>query len=237
MHSFGALRITDSTLGVPLTCKTGGAAVRIAPAMLAIASVFVAVLAAPITGTAQSVAAADGHCTDWKSTTNPPPSIAVYRVSEGRVERVDFKTYVIRVSSREWNIDAAALRRAGVVAVKQYAWYHVLHYRGGKFNGKCFDVKDTTADQLYASKSLSSDTQPDQARRQRHLVVAPHARWQVPHDRLPTGTEGRRARPTPASGSTSSRPSAAPTRVGRRADPAGLLHGQPVPVVDIRTLP
>jgi peptidoglycan hydrolase-like amidase len=31
----------------------------------------------------------------------------------------------------------------------------VLHYRGGTYNGKCFDVKDTTADQLYASKSLS----------------------------------------------------------------------------------
>jgi peptidoglycan hydrolase-like amidase len=128
--------------------------VRIAPAMLAMASVFVAVLAAPIAGTAQSVAAADGHCTDWNSTTNPPPSIAVYRVSEGRVERVDFKTYVIRVVSREWNIDAAALRRAGAVAVKQYAWYHVLHYRGGTFNGRCFDVKDTTADQLYASKPI-----------------------------------------------------------------------------------
>jgi peptidoglycan hydrolase-like amidase len=128
--------------------------VRIAPAMLAIASVFVAVLAAPITGTAQSVAAASGHCTDWKSTTNPPPSIAVYRVSEGRVDRVDFKTYVIRVVSREWNLDQPALRRAGAVAVKQYAWYHVLHYRGGTFNGHCFDVKDTTADQLYASKPV-----------------------------------------------------------------------------------
>jgi peptidoglycan hydrolase-like amidase len=122
--------------------------------MLAMASVLVAVFAAPIAGTAQSVAAASGHCTNWSSTNNPPPSIAVYRVSEGRVERVDFKTYVIRVVSREWNVEAGALRRAGAVAVKQYAWYHVLHYRGGKFNGQCFDVRDTTADQLYASKPV-----------------------------------------------------------------------------------
>jgi peptidoglycan hydrolase-like amidase len=125
--------------------------------MLAIfASVFFAAFAAPAVVPDLTAAAATGErCTNWNSTTTPPPDIAVYRVSEGRVERVDFKKYVIRVVSREWNIDAGALRRAGAVAVKQYAWYHVLHYRGGKFNGKCFDVKDTTADQLYASKPMS----------------------------------------------------------------------------------
>jgi len=118
-------------------------------------AVFCSAFAAPAFLPGQIAAAsASQRCTNWNSTTTPPPDIAVYRVSEGRVERVDFKKYVIRVVSREWNIDQGALRRAGAVAVKQYAWYHVLHYRGGTFNGKCFDVKDTTADQLYASKPM-----------------------------------------------------------------------------------
>ena len=76
-------------------------------------------------------------------------------MSEGKVDTVDFKDYVLRVDSREWNVKQGALRKAGAVAVKQYAWYYVLHYRGGKYNGTCYDVKDTTADQLYAEKSVS----------------------------------------------------------------------------------
>lgn len=125
---------------------------RIAPAMLAIlASIFAMPFVMPV----QPVAAATGHCTDWSSTTQPPPTIAVYRVSEGKVDQVDFKLYVARVVSREWNTVARELRRAGAVAVKQYAWYYVLHYRGGMFDGKCFDVRDTTADQLYAEKASS----------------------------------------------------------------------------------
>jgi hypothetical protein len=103
----------------------------------------------------QPVAAADGHCTNWTSKTEPPPSIKVYRVNEGFVETVDFKHYVMNVAAREWNVDQKQLRLAGVLAVKQYAWYHVLHYRGGKFEGKCFDVRDTTADQLFANKPAS----------------------------------------------------------------------------------
>jgi peptidoglycan hydrolase-like amidase len=127
--------------------------VRIAPAMLAVfASVFVVGITAPV----QTVAAATGaQCTNWTSRQAPPPDIAVYRVSEGFVERVNFKDYVARVVSREWNVKYHELRKAGAVAVKQYAWYHVLKWRGGTYNGKCFDVRDSTADQLYASKPTS----------------------------------------------------------------------------------
>ena len=133
---------------------------RIAPAMLAIfASVFVAGIAV----TAQPVAAATGQCTNWDSRTQPPETIAVYRVSEGFVERVDFKHYVINVVSSEWNVDERALRRAGAVAVKQYAWFHVLRWRGGTYNGDCFDVKDTTADQLYKAKAAAMI--PDRVKR------------------------------------------------------------------------
>src|SRR6187399_1876623 len=122
------------------------------------ASVFVAGLAV----TPQPVAGASGHCTEWTSRTEPPPTIAVYRVSEGFVDRVDFKHYVMNVVSSEWNVDEHALRRAGAVAVKQYAWFHVLKWRGGTYNGDCFDVKDTTADQLYKAKAF--DGIPDRVK-------------------------------------------------------------------------
>jgi peptidoglycan hydrolase-like amidase len=128
------------------------AAMRAAPAVLALSASVLLTGLPGTTGSVQSVAAASGQCTDWSSREKPPPDIAVYRVSEGRVERVDFRLYVARVSSREWNVEQRELRKAGAVAVKQFAWYHVLHWRGGTYNGRCYDVKDTTSDQLYAAK-------------------------------------------------------------------------------------
>lgn len=126
---------------------------RIAPAMLAMVAALIAVPFASISAMpATPAAAAAGSCTKWTSTTEPPPEIRVYRVNEGFVETVDFKHYVINVVSREWNVKQKALRKAGAVAVKQYAWFHVLRWRGGSFEGECFDVKDSTADQLYANK-------------------------------------------------------------------------------------
>jgi hypothetical protein len=137
--------------------------VRIAPAMLAgrVAPAALVILASyiasPFVVPVSPVAASAGatQCTKWSSTTTPPLTINVYRVSEGKVDTVTFKDYVMRVVSREWDVKQAALRQAGSVAVKQYAWYNVLHWRGGKYNGTCFDVKDTTADQLYANKPIS----------------------------------------------------------------------------------
>jgi peptidoglycan hydrolase-like amidase len=119
-------------------------------------AIFASVFVAGMSATVSPVAAATGQCTNWDSRTQPPETIAVYRVSEGFVERVDFKHYVINVVSSEWNVEEKALRRAGAVAVKQYAWFHVLKWRGGTFNGDCFDVKDTTADQLYKAKAASN---------------------------------------------------------------------------------
>src|SRR3954471_18074718 len=125
---------------------------RVAPAIAAILASFIAL---PVAMPAVALAnAGPAQCTKWTSTDEPPPTIQVYRVSEGKVDTVDFKNYVMRVVSREWNVKNASLRKSGAVAVKQYAWYYVLHYRGGKFNGDCFDVKDTTADQLYAEKAV-----------------------------------------------------------------------------------
>ncbi len=130
-------------------------AARVAPAALAI---LVCLVLLPLALPVSPVLAArtKERCTQWDSTVEPPPTIRIYRVREGLLETVDFRDYVMRVVSREWNVKQDALRRAGAVAVKQYAWYYVLHYRGGKFNGECFDVRDSTADQLYAEKAIET---------------------------------------------------------------------------------
>jgi hypothetical protein len=99
-------------------------------------------------------AAAASSCTGWPSRTEPPTSIRVLRLS-GRVEKVDFRRYVaVVMGSGEWpySLPRAALE-AGAVAVKQFAWYHTLHghHRRGLVTatGQCYDVRDTTQDQLY----------------------------------------------------------------------------------------
>ena len=126
---------------------------RIGPPMLAVTASILFMGMSANAGLVPSVAAATKEqCTNWTSRDEPPPDIAVYQVREGRVDRVDFQLYVARVVSREWNVKQVELRNAGTVAAKQYAWYHVLHWRGGTYNGECFDVRDTTQDQLYAAK-------------------------------------------------------------------------------------
>ena len=63
---------------------------------------------------------------------------------------VDFKTYVQYVMAAEWPptwTDAAL--QTGAMAVKQYAWYYTMHYRGGTGTGGCYDVADNTNDQIY----------------------------------------------------------------------------------------
>jgi hypothetical protein len=95
---------------------------------------------------------AAGSCTGWTSTVVPPPSINVLRTSLGRVDTVPFRRYVEFVLAAEWGPGTAQeALAAGAVAVKQYAWFHALagHWRGGRYGGTCFDVRDTNADQVY----------------------------------------------------------------------------------------
>ena len=77
-----------------------------------------------------------------------PATIKVQRVSLGRVDTVDFKFYVKHVLPNEWISawDSDSLK-AGAVAAKQFAWYNTSIRR--KYNTTVFDVKDTTADQVY----------------------------------------------------------------------------------------
>ncbi len=93
---------------------------------------------------------AGSTCTGWSSTLLPPPTIRVYRVSLGRVQTVDFRSYVQVVLANEWGprTPPAALR-AGAIAAKQYGWYYARVWRGGTARGGCYDVRDTTSDQVY----------------------------------------------------------------------------------------
>jgi hypothetical protein len=99
-----------------------------------------------------AAAAAGPSCTGHGSTIDPPATIRVGR-ADGSVDTVNFRTYVGRVMAKEWNITQPAALETAAVAVKQYAWYYALagNWRKSYVNasGKCFDVKDSTADQIY----------------------------------------------------------------------------------------
>jgi len=94
---------------------------------------------------------AAASCSSWSSELDPPPTIRVYRHTTGVVETVDFRTYAKNVLSREWiGSWTAESLRSGALAVKHYAWYQVLHWRGGvNTAGECFDLRDDTFDQVY----------------------------------------------------------------------------------------
>ena len=90
-------------------------------------------------------------CTGWSSSLVPPTSIRVYRTATKRTQTVPFRTYVETVMAAEWGSTApTAALRAGAVAVKQFAWYYAMYWRGGKdAGGHCYDVTDTSTDQIY----------------------------------------------------------------------------------------
>jgi len=108
---------------------------------------------ATLTGLAPGIApqVAASSCSGWTSETTPPPTIHVFRHATGAVDAVDFKVYAKNVLSREWISSwTTESLRSGALAVKNYAWYQVLHWRGGvNGEGACFDVRDDTQDQVY----------------------------------------------------------------------------------------
>lgn len=100
---------------------------------------------------APAPAQAAGECGAYTSETAPPTTIRVFRTATGAVETVDFKAYVKNVLSREWISSwTTESLRSGALAVKNYAWYQVLHWRGyTNTAGDCFDIFDSTRDQHY----------------------------------------------------------------------------------------
>lgn len=97
---------------------------------------------------------ASSSCTGWASEYQPPSTIRVLRTigpAAGTVQPVPFRAYVETVLAGEYGSSTLPeALRAGAVAAKQYAWYHAMHWRGGRApGGNCYDVVDTPLDQLY----------------------------------------------------------------------------------------
>ena len=75
----------------------------------------------------------------------------------GTVQEVDFRDYVATTMAVEWPEHyPIETIKAGAVATKQFAWYHVVHPRGGTVKScrdgsteACYDVVDSTVDQYY----------------------------------------------------------------------------------------
>ena len=103
--------------------------------------------------TAVTPAVAAATCTGWASNSVPPETIRVLRTSgpaSGTVQVVPFRAYVYTVIAAEWSPGPASAVRAGAIAVKQYAWYWTIVWRGkSAADGSCYDVVDTTTDQIY----------------------------------------------------------------------------------------
>ena len=104
------------------------------------------------------------QCTGWTDEFHPPTEIRV-RISRGpdigTVAVVPFWDYVATVEAAEYSTSGPRgpiWLRMGALAVKEYGWYYAMHWRGGSVTitnedgtttTECFDVKDTTADQIY----------------------------------------------------------------------------------------
>lgn len=98
-------------------------------------------------------------CTGYTSNVTPPSTIRVYRAGLGRVDVVNFNTYVKNVLPNEWIPSwRAESLKAGAMATKTYAWYRVLHWKGGSLNGVCYDLRDNTTDQSYKPNSALAAT-------------------------------------------------------------------------------
>jgi peptidoglycan hydrolase-like amidase len=115
----------------------------------------VALLVAPATLHDASPAQAGASCTP-AGYHRPPSTIRVFRMHRrgskvrSRVETVYFKTYVGRVmASGAWPAHKPMESlKVGAIAIKQYAWWHILHHeRGYELRGECYDIRD--GDQLY----------------------------------------------------------------------------------------
>ena len=97
-------------------------------------------------------------CTGWTSETEPPATIRVLRTTgpdAGTVTVVPFRHYVNVVMAAEWGpSNPVEALRAGAVAVKEYGWVRAMTWRGKTADdGACYDVADSTVDQVYAPET------------------------------------------------------------------------------------
>jgi hypothetical protein len=105
--------------------------------------------ARPVSGKPNAYVFCGHNSSGWTSQTEPPSTIRVYMTGTGTVVRFDFTFYVEHVLPNEWGSGApSAALQAGAEAVRDYAWYFILHGSKGTaadVNPCSFDVDDTTA--------------------------------------------------------------------------------------------
>lgn len=136
---------------------------RRAPARRAVvatlaATLVITPLGAPVGMPGPATVRAAAICTGWANDSAPPTTIRVLRTAgsaAGTVQVVKFHAYVNVVMAAEWGPgNPAEALKAGAVAVKQYAWYHTMFWRGGSSaDGACYDVVDSSRDQVYAPET------------------------------------------------------------------------------------
>lgn len=106
----------------------------------------------------------------------------------GTVQEVDFREYVAVVMAAEWpERYPIETLKAGAVATKQFGWYYVINPRGGKVRlpgGKraCYDVVDTTSDQVYYPERYRDSIGP-------RIRAAINATWPVTVRKFNTATQ------------------------------------------------
>ncbi len=114
--------------------------------------------------------------TQWTDDLRPPTTIRVrrsYGPDKGHVQTVPFWNYVGVVVRAEYSgawKKSPMWMRIGALTVKEYAWFRTMKWRGGKVTTdtansdgtvtttvECYDVKDTTADQIYKPVEVAPD--------------------------------------------------------------------------------
>ena len=101
------------------------------------------------TRTAEEVSAG-GTCTGWNYYLVPPEKIWVWITTEGARKQVVFEDYLKHVLPSEWPsyFEEDSLR-AGAMAAKTYAWFRTLDGQSRTSGSNCYDILDTTSDQVY----------------------------------------------------------------------------------------
>ena len=95
-----------------------------------------------------TIAAPDGN--------ERPKTIRVYRTSSKTIEKINFYDYCKNVLPNEWIASwSEESLKAGAQCVKFVGWYRVYNH---KYYGQGFDVKDSTADQVYKPNTENSNT-------------------------------------------------------------------------------
>jgi len=140
---------------MPYPPRLPRAATRLAVAVAFVATLVAMPAASPSGSLGPPPVQAAAVCTGWTSETLPPTTIRVLRTegeAAGSVQVVPFRDYVNVVMAAEWGpSNPTEALKAGAVAVKEYAWYRAMIWRGKSADdGSCYDVVDSTVDQVYA---------------------------------------------------------------------------------------